>query len=394
MSRPVSRATIIGSIVRKDLAEYRRDRLWAFLTVFVLIVTVGLYWVLPDDVTESIRVGVAGIEDPAAVVGLESVEDEGLELVAFASAADLESVVAGDADAWQTTGTAKVIEHGSDMAAPDGATKVNVSIGLAFPADFFTATANGRQTEVTVFVDAAVPDELETAMESLVRELAFVVAGEEMPFGSLDASEVFVVLGEDRVGDQTSARDGFRPIFVFLVLLMEMFVMASLIAKEIQERTVTAVLVTPATIGDVLAAKGIAGALSGLAQAVVILIAINSLGPQPALILTLMLLGSVMVAGTAMLAGSSGKDFMGTLFYGMAYMIPLMIPAFAALFPGTASIWIRALPSYPLIQGLVDVTTYGAGWAETLPELGTLVVWCAALFALGWVVLRRKVQSL
>ena len=126
----------------------------------------------------------------------------------------------------------------------------------------------------------------------------------------------------------------------------------------------------------------------------IILIAINSLTPQPALILTLMLLGSVMVAGTAMLAGSTGKDFMSTLFWGMAFMIPLLIPAFAALFPGTASAWIRILPSYPLVQGLVDVTTYGAGWSETLPEIGGLLVWCGALFALGWVVLRRKVQTL
>ena len=95
-----------------------------------------------------------------------------------------------------------------------------------------------------------------------------------------------------------------------------------------------------------------------------------------------------------MLAGSSGKDFMSTLFYGMMYMVPLLIPAFAALFPGTASAWVRALPSFPLVQGLVDVTTYGAGWSETLPELTALFVWCVGLFALGFVVLRRKVQSL
>ena len=211
---------------------------------------------------------------------------------------------------------------------------------------------------------------------------------------NIQRPQVFVVLGEDRVGNQASARDGFRPIFVFLVLLMEMFVMASLIAKEIQDRTVTAILVTPARIGDILAAKGISGAMSGMAQAVIILIAIDSLTPQPALILSLMLLGSIMVAGTAMLAGSTGKDFMSTLFWGMAFMIPLLIPAFAALFPGTASTWIQIMPSYPLVQGLVDVTTYGAGWAETLPELGGLLAWCVALFALGWVVLRRKVQTL
>jgi ABC-2 type transport system permease protein len=300
--------------------------------------------------------------------------------------------VAGEASAWLSTGETVVVSDGIDP--PTGAERVDVSIGLAFPPDFVAATAAGRATEVTVYVDGAVPDEIEGAMTSLVREIAFGVAGEPLPVDTSGATQTFVILGEDRAGNQVSAREGFRPIFVFLILMMEMFVMASLIAKEIQDRTVTAVLVTPATVGDVLAAKGIAGAVSGLAQAVIVLLAINSFSPQPLLILTLMLLGSVMISGTAMLAGSSGKDFMSTLFWGMAYMVPLLIPAFAALFPGTASAWVRALPSFPLVQGLVDVTTYGAGWSETLPELAALLAWCVALFVLGFVVLKRKVQSL
>jgi ABC-2 type transport system permease protein len=393
VTRPVSHAAIIRTIVRKDLAEYARDKLWAFLTVMVLIVVIGLFWILPDDVTESIRIGVSGFDDPAALTGLETAE-EGLAPVLFGSADDLERVVAGEADAWQAGGSVVVIPHGDDMAVPEGAERVNVAIGIAFPADFLAATAAGQPTDVTVFVDAAVPEEITNAVSSLVRELAYLVAGQELPVETEGPTAAFVVLGTDRLGSQASARDSFRPIFVFLILLMEMFVMAALIAKEIQERTVTAVLVTPATVGDVLAAKGITGAVSGMAQAVIVLVAINSLSPQPVLILTLMLLGSVMVSGTAMLAGSSGKDFMSTLFYGMAYMIPLMIPAFAALFPGTASALIRALPSYPLVQALVDVTTYGAGWSETLPQLAALLVWCVALFALGWIVLKRKVQTI
>ena len=390
MSRPVSRATVISAIVRKDLAEYGRDRLWAFLTVLVIIIVIALFWILPDDVEESINAGISGLE-PAALAALGESE-EGLLPIAFPSEPELRAVVAGEATAWMSNGRATVVSDG--LEPPSGAERVDVSIGLAFPSDFVDATAAGRSTEVTVYVDGAVPDEIEGAMASLVREIAFGIAGEPLPVDTAGATQTFVILGEDRAGNQVSAREGFRPIFVFLILMMEMFVMASLIAKEIQDRTVTAVLVTPATVGDVLAAKGIAGALSGLAQAVIVLVAINSLSPQPLLILTLMLLGSVMISGTAMLAGSSGKDFMSTLFWGMAYMVPLLIPAFAALFPGTASAWVRALPSFPLVQGLVDVTTYGAGWSETLPELGALLAWCVGLFGLGFVVLRRKVQSL
>lgn len=391
MSRPVSRARVVGAIVKKDLGEYTRDRLWAFLTVLTLVFVIALFWVLPNEVDESLDVGISGLVDPAALGALEASE-EGLALVAFADESELRAVVAGEAEAWLNDGRTVVVS--GDAEVPEGAERADVSIGLAFPDDFLFATASGLQTEVTVYVDGAVPEEIEGAMSSLVRELAFAVSGAELPVDTSDPSEVFVILGEDRVGNQTTVRDAFKPIFVFLILVMEMFVMASLIAKEVQDRTVTAVLITPATIGDVLAAKGISGAISGMVQAIILLVAINALGTQPVLILTFMLLGAVMVAGTAMIAGSSGKDFMSTLFYGMAFMVPMMIPAFGTLFPGTPSLWIRALPSYPLVDGLVEITTYGAGWGDTLPQLITLLGWCAVLFALGWVILRRKVQSL
>lgn len=231
-------------------------------------------------------------------------------------------------------------------------------------------------------------------MSSLVRELAYAVAGSQLPVDTPSPDAIYTVLGEDRAGNQVTPRESFRPLLVFLVLLMEMFGMSSLIAREVQTRTVTALLVTPATTGDILAAKGVSGAVMGLGQAVILLAAINVLGNEPLLVITLMLLGAVMVSGAAMIAGSLGRDFLTNLFFGFAFMIPLMIPAFTVLFPGTPSGWIRALPSYPLVQGLVKVATYGDGWAEALPDVGALFAWCVVLFSIGWMVLKRKVETL
>jgi ABC-2 type transport system permease protein len=303
-------------------------------------------------------------------------------------------VVAGEADAWESGGAALVIPNDTEVDPPADAEKANVDIGLAFADDFLAATAAGQHSSVEIFVDAQVPEELKSSMSSLVKELAFAVAGSPLPVETANPTEVYTVLGEDRVGDQVSARESFRPLLVFLVLLMEMFGMSALIAREIQSRTVSAILVTPATIGDVLAAKGIGGAFLGLGQAVILLAAVDVLGHEPILIVVLLLLGAILVSGAAMIAGSLGRDFLANLFYGMLFMVPLMIPAFTVLFPGTASGWIRGIPSYPLVQGLVKVSTYGDGWAEVLPDVGALLAWCVVLFAIGWTVLKRKVESL
>ena len=392
MNRPVSHAAIIWAMIKKDIGEYSRDRLWAFLTAIVLIVVVAMFWILPDNVDESIDLGVSGVPATVAMAPIGLTGSEGLNLVSFDSESDLEAAIAGEATAWQTPDGVVIRADGD--TPPGDATRLAVSIGIAFPPDFLEATAAGTRTEVRVYLEGSVPPEVRDVASGMVRELAYGVAGDGLPVDVTDPERSFVVLGTDRAGDQVSARESFRPVFVFLILMMEMFVMASLIAKEIQERTVVAVLVTPATIGDVLVAKGATGALLGLGQAVIVLAAIGAFSAQPLLIFTLMLLGSIMISGTAMIAGSVGSDFISTLFNGMLVMIPLLIPAFAALFPGTASAWVRALPSYPLVEGLIDVSTFGAGWGDVVPQLSALAAWCAVLFGLGWLVLRRKVESL
>jgi hypothetical protein len=72
----------------------------------------------------------------------------------------------------------------------------------------------------------------------------------------------------------------------------------------------------------------------------------------------------------------------------------MMIPAGAALFPGTAATWIKVLPSYGMTEAIVRASAYGAGWAETAPYLLATLAWCAAVFAVGVLMLKRKVETL
>lgn len=125
--------------------------------------------------------------------------------------------------------------------------------GLAFPGDFLAATAAGEQTTVRLLLTAEVPPPVRTAMSGLVAELAYAVAGEPPP---VDPVTQAVVPGQDRLGDQVPLRDQLRPPLAFLVLLVETLALASQVASEVQQRTVTAALVTPATTADFIAARG------------------------------------------------------------------------------------------------------------------------------------------
>jgi ABC-2 type transport system permease protein len=374
VSRPVSRLGIIGAIVRKDLVEFSRDRLWMILTPLALVMFAVVFWLLPATVEETITVG---ITPPALAWALEAMgenESGGLRAVGFDSEEELAAAVAGE------------------RRVLIGEREYPLAIGLAFAEGFLLRMATGQETAVRVYLDTSVPPEIQGAMTSAVREIAFAVSGAGLPVSELAAEEV--VLGTDRAGAQVPLRERMRPMLAFFVLITEALALASLIASEVSSRTVTALLVTPARTADVLAAKGVMGTLLAFSQAFILLLVTRSLDQNVLVLLAAVLLGALLVSGVAMFTGAAGKDFMGTLFYGMLFLIPMMVPAFALLFPGTASAWVQVLPSYGIIQAMVGASVYGQGFAELANYFAVAVLWVVALFTMGWLALQKKVNAL
>ena len=124
------------------------------------------------------------------------------------------------------------------------------------------------------------------------------------------------------------------------------------------------------------------------------MIAVQALNQNAVLLLTIILLASLMAAGIGMITGSSGKDFITTLFFGMLFLVPMMVPAIAVMFPGSASFWVMLLPSYGVIQGIMGVTAYGKNCAELVPEIGHIITWVIIILGVGLLTLKRKVEML
>lgn len=382
MTRGPSRGAIIWAIVLKDLREFSRDRLWIILTPLSLAAVVVMFWVLPATVDESVTLGL----HPApmghlfqTLAGHGEDEAEALKVVPFADEKRLVAAVAGELE---------------DEEAKD------VAIGIAFPDDFVGAVQSGKPTTVTVYVNAAVPQEIRRAVSSGIRELAYGLQAAMALKNPVDALPVTlpdaqtIVVGEDRIGAQVPLREKLRPLMAIIMLVIEAMALAGLVAVEIERRTVTALLVTPATTGDVLAAKGITGALLGMGQALVFLLATRSFGSHWWLVTILVALGAAMMSAVGMIAGSAGKDFMSTLFGSLIFIVPLVIPAFGTLFPGSAATWVQWLPSYGLVTAMVDVMSYGRGLPEVAWHLATTIGWVVVLFATALLILKRRVEAL
>lgn len=411
--RRVTRLAIVGVLLRKELIAYSRDLVYVGLTIALLIVLPLLFRLMPDSVDESITLAVApplptmvrearsellaGGASPEQLARLDELDvapEEGLDLLGVDSAAQVAGLVEGTLEAWRTAEGAIVVRDPATEPEPAGAERADADIGIAFPAGFIADVVAGEPgIAVTVYADAAVPPEVRAAMGSFVRELANAIAGRELP--ATFPAEDEIVLGSDRVGDQVTLRERMRPLLLFMILLMETFAMASLVSTEVAQRTVTAVLVTPARVSDFLIAKAVFGTILSLSQALIVLALVGGVTAQNwSLLLTTLLVGAAMFTGVALFVGSAGKDFMGQLFWAMLFTIPLLIPAVATLFPGSAAWWVQAIPTYPIIDLLVGTTLYGATWSDAWPSLAYAAGWLVVLFGAGWITLRRKVESL
>jgi ABC-2 type transport system permease protein len=365
-----TRGGAVAAIVAKDVRLFARDRFYVLISALGLILFAGVYWALPATVESTVRVGVhlPGAETllrgalAAGGPGVAEAAEQGLQISVHRSAEDLERAVADE----------------------------EAVAGLDFPEGFLEDVTAGRATTVRVLLAGEAPEGLRPMLDGAVREIAFAVAGDEPPVVLPDLRQM--ILGVDRADAPLSLRDQLRPLLIFVVLLMEMFALAALVAVELAQRTVTAVLVTPARISDVLAAKTILGTALAFGQALLIALVTGTLAHAPGVILLALLLGAVLVTGFGLLAGATGGDFVTIVFVSVLFFVPLAIPAFAVLFPGTPALWIQLLPSYGLVEVLVRTAGYGEGWTEAWPYLLGLAAWGAATFGVGTAVLGRRVQ--
>ena len=362
-----SRARIVLAIVRKDLVELSRDRVWLLLTPLTLALGIAVFWLMPADVDETLTIGVAPASLASSLEQLARAEGaEGLTVVGFDDVTALANAVLGD--------------------DPEGR---RIDAGLALPEGFVVRVRTGQQTDVQVMLAAALPPEFARALESAVRELALMLAGAPLPVTLLPQDQV--VVGVDRAGAQVPLREQLRPLLVVMVLLVESLALASLIATEVASKTVAAIVATPARIADLVAAKGLTGTLLAFGQALFLLLVLQGLARQPLVVLLATLIGALLVSSVALLAGAAGRDFMTTLFIGMLLLVPMTLPAFALLFPGSASTWLQVLPSFGVLEAMYGASALGRGIDELGAPLAASAAWAVALLALGAAVLGRRV---
>jgi ABC-2 type transport system permease protein len=261
-----------------------------------------------------------------------------------------------------------------------------VDMGLILPAGFDEQLRSGAGTAVRAYVYG----------ESLLKDRAFLATAIASQLRAITGEASPVQIVTETLGDGASIpwEDRLLPLVVMMAVIFGgIMVPATSLVQEKQERTITAVTTTSASLAELFVAKGILGFLLALVMGLVILLINQAFGTQPLLLVGLLALGAVMAATFGVLIGALVKDI-NTLFAtikGLAIL--LYAPAFIYLFPSLPEWIARIFPTYYMIAPVVAVTQRGERWATIQGDVIVLVLLdlllIAVVAAITWRARRR-----
>ncbi len=349
---------MIAALLQKDLKLYARNRLYSFLTVFGLVAYIAIYFLVPATTDEALGVGlvIQTSPDHPLIQALGEILEE--------------SIVLPDQDALMAR-----LEEG-ELAA-----------GLVITQEFLDAIMQGQPVELPLYLAPGTPASFREAMTDLFTiALNSAVSGGRLEL--LESQEE--VLGPDLVGEPLSIRQRLLPMLVFFVMLIETLGLAALMNQEVVADTARALLVTPLRTSQFFVAKALMGVGLAVIQVLILLAVTGQWSRAPLQVGVLILLASLMMTGLAFLIAGIARDYMGVLSWGVVFILPMVLPALAVIFPGLASRWMEWIPSFFLVDGLHRALNFQVPLADLARDLLGLTGVSLVFLGAGTLLLRRR----
>ncbi|NPV87933.1 ABC transporter permease [Coprothermobacteraceae bacterium] len=347
---------VIKSLVKKDVIQFFSNKFYAVITVLGLVFYIAIYFALPKTIDDKLSIGFYTKLSMARALAVINAQE--VNVIRANSVDELMRMVKEE----------------------------KIVAGFVFP-DVIPVSSQGAPTvTVKVYVPADMEQEMRDAMAYVAKELLNAEAGYFLNIESENE-----VVGVDLAGKQIPPSKRMIPVFIFLILMAETLGLANLIAQEIEQKTIHALLVTPATVADILTAKGITGMLTSFVPALLLTWATIGFGHFVPIIV-LLLAGTLFTIAVAFLVGSLGKDLMSTLMWGALVMIILLLPTANVLAPGTLTSWVKAIPTYYFVDPLHRVISFNAGLEGIWKGIAVLLGSALLLFILSNAALRRRFQ--
>ncbi|OGN88792.1 MAG: hypothetical protein A2158_00840 [Chloroflexi bacterium RBG_13_46_14] len=348
-----------GILFKKELLQGPRGFIFVWAIIMPIVLSFVLAAVFGTLTSEKPKLGVLNLDE----------NDDKSKLVSMLE--EYESI--------------KYLDYSDEPAIKKAVEDGVVDMGIIIPAGLDDSVKNGEYVEIDAYIWGGSQAKnrmiLTVTLTNMIRKLA----GQEAP----------VTIDTISLGDEEVIPWNVRLLpllMLFAVFLGGVFIPATSLIEEKVKKTMTALIVTPTSVIDVFAAKGLLGFLLSLFVGAVVLAVNNALGAHPLLLIMTMALGGIMAVGLGLIFGALLKDVSTLFAIWKSSGILLFGPAVIYMFPKIPE-WIgRIFPTFYMLEPLMDITQNGTGWSQVAGDIFILIGIDIVIFIIFVLVLKRSSQ--
>ncbi|WP_165372744.1 ABC transporter permease [Pengzhenrongella frigida] len=270
--------------------------------------------------------------------------------------------------------TAAVQDRGGiELTVLDGAAELrraveanDVDVGLVLPAGFDEAVRSGEQPPLELYVSGESYASNRAILSVTILDLVREIEGGTPP--------VAVQLRQSGEAGLPLAIRLVPVLVMYALFVAGAFLPASSLVDEKVHGTLTALLVTPARMSEIVTAKAALGALMAFVMSIVTLLLNDSLGGNWPDVLAVVLLGAVFASLLGLIIGLLAKD--GAMLFTIMKSSGILLfgPVIFYLFPDWPQWIARIFPTYWAIDPIWRVAVLGDGLGD---------VWGSMVIAVG-----------
>jgi len=249
-----------------------------------------------------------------------------------------------------------------------------VDVGVIFPENLEDKLKNAEKVILKVYING----------ESLAKNRTIAGTAIASALRNLSPNSPSVNFEEIQIGEEKSLNliQQALPIIVLVAILFGTFMLSStFLVKEKEKRTLSALLVTPLSISELLFAYGLLSVTLSLFMALVILF-LNVGFNLPIIILIPLILGSIFGVELGLMLGIFAKD-MATIFAAIKSLgIFLYAPAIVLIFPNWPQWIAKIFPTYYIIYPVFRISIFRDSFSKVSLDLAILLGLVVLFFTL------------
>ncbi len=185
--------------------------------------------------------------------------------------------------------------------------------------------------------------------------------------GTIDAKKDKQVVRTLGAMETLNNRENWVPVIIaYMGSLMGFFIVMAYIFYDKAEGVIRAFAVTPSSIWKYLISKVFVLLTTVVVSSSIITIPVMGGQPNYLLFYIFLIISTFAIASLGLLVASFFDSISKAFGVMYAIMISLMIPAFSYYIPSFDPLWLRFVPTYPLLQGFKEILLNGdAGYVLT-----------------------------